>query len=101
MPCPLTGRKMFYAVPIFLCRTKNLFTNCAKQKVDLHSVKLVFVPVKKFFEEALNAVKHLGWLKKFGPAQNILGPVKGQVISYLPSFSGRFHCCLLQISVVV
>ena len=29
-------------------------------------------------EEALNAVKFLNWLKKFGPAQNILGPVKGQ-----------------------
>jgi len=24
---------------------------------------------------------NLGWLKKFGPAQNILGPVKGQVIN--------------------
>ena len=32
----------------------------------------------KVFEEARNAVKFLGWLKKFGPAQNILGPVKGQ-----------------------
>jgi hypothetical protein len=32
------------------------------------------------FEEALNAVKFLGWLKKFGPAQNILGSVKGQGI---------------------
>ena len=36
---------------------------------------------QKGFEEALNAVKCLGWLKKFGPAQNILGPVKGQGIS--------------------
>ena len=34
----------------------------------------------KVFEEALNAIKVLGWLKKFGPAQNILGPVKGQGI---------------------
>ena len=25
----------------------------------------------------------MGWLKKFGPAQNILGPVKGQGISRL------------------
>jgi hypothetical protein len=37
----------------------------------------------KSFEEALNAVKFLGWLKKFGPAQNILGPVKGQGIRVL------------------
>jgi hypothetical protein len=48
---------------------------CARQKDDLHSVKLVF-------EEALNAVKCLGWHETFGPAQNILGPVKGQGISY-------------------
>jgi hypothetical protein len=53
-------------------------TFCARQKDDLHSVKLVFVPAQKFLKKALNAVKVLGWLKKFGPAQNILGPVKGQ-----------------------
>jgi hypothetical protein len=41
-------------------------------------VKLVFVLAQKFFEEALNAVKFLGWFKKFGPTQNILGHVKGQ-----------------------
>jgi hypothetical protein len=28
----------------------------------------------KVFEEAINAVKFLDWLKKFGPAQIILGP---------------------------
>ena len=33
------------------------------------------------FEEELNATKFLEWLKTFGPAQNILGPVKGQGIS--------------------
>ena len=48
-------------------------TFCARQKDNLRSVKLVF-------EEALNKVKFLGWLKKFGLAQNILGPVKGQGI---------------------
>ena len=37
----------------------------------------------KVFEEALNVVKFLGWLKKFRPAQNILGPVKGQGIKLL------------------
>ena len=45
---------------------------CARQKDDLHSVKLVFVPATKVFEEALNAVKFLCWLKIFGPVQNIL-----------------------------
>ena len=38
----------------------------------------MFCAGTKVFEEALNAVKFLGWLKKFEPAQNILGPVTGQ-----------------------
>ena len=42
---------------------------------------MVFCAGTKVFEEALNVVKFLGWLKKFGPAQNILGFVKGQGIS--------------------
>ena len=81
MPCPFTGPKMFCANPNFLCQTKKLITYCGShkhfvpdKKDDLHSVKLVFVLA--VFEEALNAVKFLGWLKKFGLAQNILGPVK-------------------------
>ena len=75
---------MFWAGPNFLCQTKNLFTysvvvtNILYQ--ILHSVKLFFCAGTKVFEEALNAVKFFGWLKKFGPAQNILGPVKGQGI---------------------
>ena len=48
MSCPFTGPKMFWAGPKF-----------AFSKI--------------VFEEALNAVKFLGWLKNFGPAQNILG----------------------------
>ena len=56
-------------------------TFCARQKDDLHSLKLVFVPLTKVFEEALNVVKFLGWPQKIGPAQNILGPVKGQGIN--------------------
>ena len=63
-----------------LYHTKNLFTYFAKQKDDLHSVKLVFGTGTNVFEEALNAVEFLGWLKKFGQAQNILRPVKGQGI---------------------
>ena len=43
MPCPFTSPKMFFASPNFLCRTKNLFTYCARPKDDLHSVKLIFV----------------------------------------------------------
>jgi hypothetical protein len=43
--------------------------------------KIGFCDGTKVFEEALNAVKFLGWLKKFGLAQNILGSVKGQGIT--------------------
>ena len=44
--------------------------------------KIGFSAGTKVFEEALNAVKFLEWLKMFGPAHNILEPVKGQGISY-------------------
>ena len=56
--------------------------------------KIGFCAGTKVFEEALNAVKFLGWLKKFGPAQNILGPVKGQGISsriHKPGFGCTLH----------
>ena len=43
--------------------------------------KVFFFAGIKVLGKALNAVKFLGWLKKFGPAQNIVGPVKGQGIS--------------------
>ena len=58
MPCPFTGPKMFCAGPHFLCQTKNLFTYCAShkhfvtdKKVNLHSVKLVFVPAQIFLKK--------------------------------------------------
>ena len=59
------------AVTNILCQTKRWFAFS----------KIGFCAGTKVFEEALNAVKFLGWLKKFWPAQNILGPVKGQGIS--------------------
>ena len=54
-----------------LCQTKRWFAFS----------KIGFCAGTKVFEEALNAVIFLDWLKKFGLAQNILGPVKGQGIS--------------------
>ena len=50
----------------------QLQTFCARQKDNLHSVKLVFVPTQKVFEEALNAVKFLGWSKFFVPDQRFI-----------------------------
>ena len=64
------------AVTNILCQTKRWFA----------FIKIGFCAGTKGFEEALNAVKFLGWLKKFGPAQKILGPVKGQGIrAYCPN----------------
>ena len=82
MPCPFTGPKMVWAGPNFLCQTKNLFTYCGSHKLFVPDKKMISIQYNwfclgtKVFEEALNAVKFLGCLKKFGPAQNILGPVK-------------------------
>ena len=56
------------AVTNILCQSKRWFA----------FNKIGFCVGTKVFEEALNAVKFLGWLKIFGPAQNILGLVKGQ-----------------------
>ena len=80
VPCPFRGLKMFWAGPNFLCWTKNLFTYCGSHKHFVPDKKMFafsiigFCAGTKGFEEALNAVKFLGWLNKFGPAQNILGP---------------------------
>ena len=59
-----------------LCQTKRWFAFS----------RIGFCAGTKVFEEALNAVKFLGWLKKFRLAQNILGPVKGQGIRVLGSY---------------
>ena len=83
-----TDSKMFWLVQFFVPDQKFIyihvvaFTNILCQtKRQFAFSKIGFCTSTKFFEEALNAVKFLGWLKIFGPAQNILGPVKGQGIS--------------------
>ena len=58
------------AVTNILCQTNRPFAFS----------KIGFCVGTKVFEESLNAIKFLDWLKTFGPAQNILGPVKGQGI---------------------
>ena len=61
------------AVTNIFCQTKRWFADS----------KNGHYAGKKAFEEAQNAVKFFGWLKEFGLAQNILGPVKGQGISFI------------------
>ena len=71
MPSPFTGPKMFWAGPNFLGQTKNVFTYCGSHKHFVPDKKLfafskiIFCVGTKIFEEALNTIKFLGWLKKF------------------------------------
>ena len=57
MPCPFTCPKMSWAGPNFFVPDQKFIhtlwqsqTFCARQKDDLHSVKLVFVPAQKFLK---------------------------------------------------
>ena len=63
-----------------LCQSQ---TCCAQPKRWFAFSTIGFCAGTKVVEEALNAVKFLGCLKKFGPAQNILRPIKGQGIRIL------------------
>ena len=73
MPCPFTGPKMFCAGPNVLSQSKNLIAFSASSKTCVLAQK----------QHSLNANHHFVWHKTFGPAQNILGPVKGQGINHL------------------
>ena len=53
---------------------------CARKKDDFHSVKMFFVPSQKFLKNT-KCSQIFGLAQIFGPAQNILGPVKGQGIT--------------------
>ena len=66
------------AVTNILCQTKRWFAFS----------KIGFCAGTKVFEEALNAFKFLSWLKKFGPSQNILWPIKRQGIWLVESWPG-------------
>ena len=71
MPCPSTGSRM-------LCASPKIHIHFVPHQKMISVQYLFFCAGTKVFEEALNAVKFLGWLKKFGSAKNILQPVKGQ-----------------------
>ena len=54
MSCPSTGSESFWAGPNYLCQAKRLFP----------FTKFVCCASTKVFEEALNAITFLDWLKK-------------------------------------
>ena len=65
----------------FVSDQKFIYILCQSKRWFAFS-KIGFCGVTKVFEEALNEIKFLDWLKTFGPAQNILGLVKGQGIRF-------------------
>ena len=88
MPCPFTCPKIFCAGPNFLSQTKNLTAFSASSKTFVPAQKsillnaIIFLSGTKCLWLPQYVNNFLVWHKKFGPAQNILGPVKGQGISY-------------------
>ena len=87
MPCPFTGPKMFCTGPNFMSQPKNLTAFSASlktfvpaQKPILLNTNNLFVSQKMFKTTTVYVNKSFVWHKKFGTAQNILGPVKGQGI---------------------
>jgi hypothetical protein len=78
-----------HLVPLqnLLCRHKNQF----------YWVQIIFLSGKKSLQLPQCVSKFLVWHKKFGPAQNILGLVKGQGINrYLSIFLSRIYSRLWQ-----
>ena len=63
-----------HLVPLqnLLCRHKNQF----------YRMQIIFLSATKCLWQPQYVNKFLVWHKKFGPGQNILGPVKGQGIRY-------------------
>ena len=86
MPYPFTGPKMFCAGPNFLSQPKHLTAFSASSKTFVPAQKhfywmqIIFLSGTKCLWLTQYVNKFLLWHKKFGPAQNILGPVKGQGI---------------------
>ena len=79
MPCPFTGRKMFCASPNFLIQPKNLTAFSASSETFVPAQKPILLNANHLFVwHKIFVNKFLGWIKKFGPAQKVLGPVKRQ-----------------------
>ena len=66
--------------------------NILSQPKEFGPAQNILGPVKG---QGINAVKFLGWLKIFGPAQSILGHVKGQEIKLFSNFMPIYFIFLL------
>ena len=105
MPCPFTGYKMFCANLNFLSQPKNLLQLMPLQKLlcqhknQFYWRQIIFCSGTKCLWLAQYVNKFLVWHKKIGPAQNILGPVKGQVITLEYFFQNLKQKLLLCVNV--
>ena len=66
MPCPFTGPKMCYAGPNILSQLKNLTAFSASSKMFVRAQKPILLNANHLFFSPI----------MFGPAKNILEPVK-------------------------
>ena len=91
MPCPSTGPKMFNAGPTLLSWSKNSIAFSAFLNFFMPAQKPNLLNLLNLFGTKLLGLpqivyQFLVWPKKFGPAQNSLGPAEGRGISMSLSF---------------
>ena len=105
MPCLFTNPKMFPAGPNFWSQPRNLTAYSASSKTFVAAQKtfywmqIIILSGTKCLWLPQYINKILVWHKKFGPVQNILGPIKGQGISFfkcsleirIEPFSGQWR----------
>ena len=78
MPCPFTGPKMFCDCPNTLFQPKSLIAVSASSKSFVLAQKPILMNANHRFVWHKMVVTTTICKYFFGPAQNILGPVKGQ-----------------------
>ena len=71
--------KCYVPIQIFLSQPKNLTAFSASSKTFVLAQKQILLNANHLFVwHKIFVNRFLGWIKKFGPAQNVLGPVKRQ-----------------------
>ena len=105
MPCPFTGPKCFGLVQIFWASPKIWLHLVPLQKClcwhkkQFYWMQIICLSGTKYLWLPQYVNEFLVWHKKFGPAQNILGPVKGQVITLEYFFQNLKQKLLLCVNV--
>ena len=82
MPCPFTVSNMFCASPKIWLHLVSLQNLLCWHKNQFYWKQIIFLSGTKCLWLPQYVHKFLVWHKRFGPAQKILGPVKGQGTRY-------------------